>query len=45
MTNTERVELLWQLYQQLDAVITPEEMETYPFMEHLADLISDLEDQ
>ena len=45
MTNTERVQLLWQLYQQLDAVITSEEMETYPFMEHLADLISDLEDQ
>ncbi len=44
MTNTERVELLWQLYQRLDAVITAEELQTYPFLEHLADLISDLED-
>ncbi|QBE68380.1 hypothetical protein SynWH8101_0790 [Synechococcus sp. WH 8101] len=45
MTNADRLEVLWQLYQQLDAVITSEEMEAYPFMTHLADLISDLEDE
>ena len=43
MTTTERVEALWQLYQQLDALTTPDEIEVYPFLSHLSDLIEDLE--
>lgn len=43
MTTTERVEALWALYQQLDALITPEEIDTYPCLEHLGDLINDLQ--
>ena len=43
MTTTERVEALWALYQQLDELITPEEIDTYPCLEHLGDLINDLE--
>lgn len=43
MNNTERVEALWQLYQQLDALTTPDEIEAYPFLEYLGDLINDLE--
>jgi hypothetical protein len=44
MTNTERIEALWRIYQQLDELITPEEFTTYPFLEHLGDLINDLEE-
>ena len=44
MATTNRVESLWRLYQQLDELVTADEIETYPFLEHLADLIEDLED-
>ena len=43
MTTTERVEALWALYLQLDALITSDEIELYPVLEHLGDLIGDLE--
>ena len=43
MTTTERVAALWQLYEQLDALITADEIETYPVLEHLGDLIQDLQ--
>ena len=43
MNTRERVEALWALYNQLDALITPDEMETYPALDHLGDLVSDLE--
>jgi hypothetical protein len=43
MNTADRVVALWQLYEQLDALITPEEIETYPALEHLGDLINDLE--
>ena len=45
MTNAERAVALYQLYLQLDELITAEELETYPFLEHLGDLISDLEEE
>ena len=32
------------LHQQLDELTTAEEMEAYPFLDHLSDLIEDLED-
>ncbi len=44
-TNAERVEALWKLYNELDALLTPEELEFYPALDHLGDLISDLEDE
>ncbi len=43
MTTTERVAALWALYEQLDELITADEIETYPVLEHLGDLINDLE--
>ena len=43
MTNAERAAALWQLYEQLDALTSPDEIETYPFLEHLGDLIEDLQ--
>ncbi|MEN9767813.1 MAG: hypothetical protein RLZZ32_1773 [Cyanobacteriota bacterium] len=43
MDTRDRVAALWQLYEQLDALITPEEIEMYPALEHLGDLINDLE--
>ena len=43
MHNTERVRLLWALYEQLDELIEPDEIELYPVLEHLGDLIGDLE--
>jgi hypothetical protein len=43
MDTRDRVAALWQLYLQLDALITPEEIELYPALEHLGDLINDLE--
>jgi hypothetical protein len=45
MTDAERAAALYQLYLQLDELITADELITYPFMEHLADLIHDLEDE
>jgi hypothetical protein len=43
MNTRDRVAALWQLYEQLDALITPNEIETYPALEHLGDLINDLQ--
>lgn len=43
MTTTDRVAALWQLYEQLDALITADEIETYPVLLHLGDLIEDLQ--
>ena len=43
MTPADRVQALWQLYEQLDAITLPEEIELYPFLEHLGDLINDLQ--
>ena len=43
MNTRDRVTALWQLYEQLDALITPDEIETYPALEHLGDLINDLQ--
>jgi hypothetical protein len=43
MNTADRVAALWSLYEQLDALITPEEIETYPALEHLGDLINDLQ--
>lgn len=45
MTNAERAVALYQLYLQLDELITADELEAYPFMEHLGDLINDLEEE
>lgn len=43
MTTAERVAALYRLYLQLDELITPDEMELYPTLQHLEDLIHDLE--
>lgn len=43
MTTAERVEALWAIYRQLDELITPDELTDYPALEHLGDLINDLE--
>jgi hypothetical protein len=43
MNNTERVRRLWALYEQLDELIEPDEIELYPVLGHLGDLIGDLE--
>lgn len=43
MTTAERVAALWQLYEQLDALTEPDEIESYPFLMHLGDLIEDLQ--
>jgi len=43
MTDAQRAEALYQLYLQLDELTTAEEIETYPFLEHLSDLIQDLD--
>ena len=45
MTNQERAAKLYDLYQQLDALTTADEIETYPFLEHLGDLIEDLDEE
>ena len=44
MTNAERAVALFELYQRLDELVTAEEMDAYPFLDHLSDLIEDLED-
>ena len=44
MTDAQRAAALYELYLKLDALITPEEMECFPFLEHLADLIEELDD-
>jgi len=43
MSTTDRVAALWDLYQQLDALLSPDELTTYPALEHLGDLIEDLQ--
>lgn len=43
MTNTERAAALRLLYAQIDELISADEMETYPVLQHLEDLIEDLE--
>ena len=43
MDTRERVAALWALYEQLDALTEPDEIETYPFLMHLGDLIEDLQ--
>ena len=43
MTTAERVAALWALYEQLDALITPDELELYDPLTGLGDLINDLE--
>ena len=43
MTTAERVAALWALYEQLDALITPDEMDLYDPLTGLGDLINDLE--
>ena len=43
MTTAERVAALWALYEQLDALITPDELEIYDPLTGLGDLINDLE--
>lgn len=43
MTTTERVAAFQALYDELDALITPDEMETYQVLQHLGDLIEDLQ--
>ena len=43
MTDAQRAAALYELYTKLDELVTAEEMESYPFLEHLADLIEDLE--
>ena len=44
MTDAERAEALYELYLKLDELTTPEEGEIYPFLDHLGDLIADLDD-
>lgn len=43
MTNTERADALRLLYGQIDELITADEMAVYPVLEHLEDLINDLD--
>ena len=43
MTTVERVAALWALYEQLDALITADEIVLYPALTHLGDLIEDLQ--
>ena len=43
MTTTEKVAALWAIYEQLDELLTPDELVTYPALQHLGDLIEDLQ--
>jgi hypothetical protein len=43
MTTAEKVAALQVIYAQLDELLTPEEFTAYPTLQHLEDLISDLE--
>jgi hypothetical protein len=43
MTTTDRVAALRALYSQLDAITTAEEDKLYPALQHLGDLIEDLQ--
>lgn len=43
LSGPDRLAALWAIYEQLDALITPDEMETYPALQHLGDLLEDLQ--
>ncbi len=43
MTDKERAAKLYELYLQIDELITADEMEMYPMLTHLEDLIADLD--
>ena len=43
MTDTERADALQRLYEAIDELMTPEETTTYPVLDHLGDLIADLD--
>ena len=43
MTNTERVEAIARLTAELALLTTAEERALFPFLEHLTDLIDELE--
>ena len=44
MTTTERVEAIARLAEQLAALTTAEERALFPFLEHITDLIDELEE-
>ncbi len=43
MTDAQRAERLYELMNELDELMTAEEVDTYPVLDHLEDLIEDLE--
>ena len=43
MTDAQRAERLFELMNELDELMTAEEVDTYPVLDHLEDLIEDLE--
>ena len=43
MTDAQRAAALYELYVQLDALMTAAELEAYPVLDHLSDLIEDLD--
>ena len=45
MTNTARVEAIARLTAELVALTTDDERATFPFIDHLTDLIDELEDE
>lgn len=45
LSGPDRLAALWAIYEQLDALITPDEMETYPALQHLGDLLEDLQQE
>ena len=44
MNTTDRAVALAKLAEQLAALTTPDERKTFPFMDHLTDLIEELEE-
>ena len=38
-----RIDRLYELYKQLDELVSADELLDYPFLDHLGDLIADLE--
>jgi hypothetical protein len=45
MNETDRLAVLQWIEAQLSALLTDDEQQTYPVLEHLQDLISDLEQE
>ena len=43
MTDAQRAERFYELYLQLDELMTVDEVETYPVLDHLSDLIQDID--